>query len=443
MTQHPDIVNWNPEPADGPLRETRPGSTAFRLASLSSPLLKLNDFIYQSEGMTNSYLIKTSEGDVLVCPGLVVEGEIHRQKFAQVSSGPLRYVILTQGHVDNVGGLPAFAGPGVEVIAHRDSPNCQIDDERIKGFRDIRNPRFFPQVLSSLAEADREAMKRGMETAHQRAEATVLIDKEATHRFTLGGVRFEIIAIPGGETLDSLLVWLPDQRIVFTGNCLGPLFPHMPNLHTIRGDKPRPVLPYIGTYDKLLSLGAELLITGHFEPVAGAQLVHDELKRLRDAVQYVHDETVKGMNTGKELYALMREIKLPEALKVGEDYGTVMWAVQAIWYGYAGWFLFKSTTEIYPVPVRDVYAEIADVAGPAALAARARKLLADGRSLDAIHLSEIALAKVPRLAEALQVYLEAHERLLAESSPKNRWFLFWLQGEIDQTRARLAQGAAA
>jgi alkyl sulfatase BDS1-like metallo-beta-lactamase superfamily hydrolase len=234
-----------------------------------------------------------------------------------------------------------------------------------------------------------------------------------------------------------LAVWLPDQRIVFTGNAFGPLFPHMPNLHALRGDRPRAVGPYIETYERVLALAPEMLVTGHFDPIRGATLIREELTRLRDAVQYVHDETVKGMNEGKDPYKLMRDIRLPPNLKVGEDYGTVPWTVQTIWYGYGGWFLYQSTTELYPVPVREVYADLAKIAGPDALAAAAQAKLDEGKPLEAIHFAEIALAGAPAHRAALHTYLAAHERLLAESSPRNRWFLYWLRGEIEATQRKL------
>jgi glyoxylase-like metal-dependent hydrolase (beta-lactamase superfamily II) len=432
-----DRAAANPHSDNGPLYQTRPGSTDLRMASFDDPLVRIADGVYMSEGTTNSYLVTTPEGDVVISTGLVVEGPIHRAKFDRVSTASVRYIVLTQAHLDIVGGFAAFKGPGAEIVAHRNTHACQADDERIKGFRQLRNPRFFPQQMSELSVADREAMSRGMASAHMRAEPTILVDDRLD--FTLGGVRFEIFALPGGETTDSLIVHLPDQGILFTGNALGPLFPHMPNLHTIRGDRPRAALPYIETYEKILALDPALLVTGHFDPIRGRKLVREELTRLRDAVRYVHDETVKGMNEGKDVHALMREIRLPDHLRVGEDYGTVPWAVQAIWHGYAGWFYFKSTTELYPAPARDVYAELGRIAGPYALAMRGREFLLEAKPLDAIHLAEIALAAAPGHRPALELYRDAHKKLLAESAPKNRWFLYWLKGEIDLINEKLEQ----
>jgi len=432
-----DVINWAPAPADGRhLRETRPGSTDLAMASLDEPLFRIADGVYMSKGTTNSYLVTTPEGDVVISTGLVIEGPIHRAKFDKVSTAPVRHIVLTQAHLDIVGGFAAFKGPGSEVIAHHKTHACQEDDERIKGFRQIRNPRFFPQQMSELSAADKEAMAKGMAEAHRKAEPTILVEDRLD--FTLGGVRVSIIAMPGGETIDSLIVHLPDRGILFTGNALGPLFPHMPNLHTIRGDRPRAALPYIETYERILALAPELLVTGHFEPVAGRALIQEELRRLCDAVRYVHDETVKGMNAGKDVYTLMRDICLPDALQVGEDYGTVPWAVQAIWHGYAGWFYFNSTTELYPKPVREVYSELGRLAGPGKLAERAGALLAEGRPLEAIHLAEVALAAEPGHRLSLEIYIAAHRRLLAESPPKNRWFLYWLTGEIEDAERRLA-----
>ena len=88
---------------------------------------------------------------------------------------------------------------------------------------------------------------------------------------TIGGRRIELIATPGGETFDSMVVWLPEERTLFSGNLFGPLFGHVPNLVTIRGDRYRDALSYISSLDVVLELAPERLITGHFDPIEGAR----------------------------------------------------------------------------------------------------------------------------------------------------------------------------
>jgi len=421
-----------------PFVASRPGSLDIRPAA-HERATPIGDFIYMSQGASNAYLVTTPAGDVLINTGLGIEAPIHRRCFEAASKQPIRFVVLTQGHVDHIGGVDLFraAHPGATVIAQENIAACQADDERIKGFRQRRNLRFFPEFLSPLRADGKAAEDGGLGRAQSVARPDVTFRDE--HRFELGGARFELYAAPGGETLDSLLVWLPDHRILFSGNALGPLFPHVPNLYTIRGDRLRFALPYLDVVQKMIDLGPDLLITGHFDPIEGRERIEAELVRLRDAVGYLHDRTVAGMNEGKDVFALMREIRLPAELEVGEDYGTVPWAVRAIYEGYAGWFRFRSTTEIYDVPVDDVYAEIAALAGCDALARAAMEKVGAGRPLDAVHLAEIALAKDPRHRDAWHAYVAAHEHLLAASHARNRWQKYWLEGEIARGRRALGE----
>jgi glyoxylase-like metal-dependent hydrolase (beta-lactamase superfamily II) len=421
-----------------PLTRERPGSMDLRLADHDSAL-RVHPRVWLSPGSTNTYLVTTDDGNVLINTGLGIEAPVHQRCYAAISDAPLRAIVLTQGHLDLVGGVEQLKQPGTVVYAHRNMAACQDDDQRIEGFRNRRNARFFGDMVGPMLAAQRRAAAAGWRPPQARAEPDVLVDRRLA--FELGGVRFELIWVPGGETVDSLLVWLPHERILFSGNTFGPLFPHMPNFHTIRGDRLRFALPYLEACDTVLALRPAVLLTGHFGPVEGEALIRDELTRLREAVRHVHDETVRGMNEGLDPFTLMKRIRLPEHLQVGEDYGTVAWAVRAIWHGYGGWFYFQSTTEIGDTPVREVYGELAALAGPDALAARAAALLQAGTPLKALHLAEVALAGDPAHRAALQVSLEAHLCLLDQAPPRNRWWHCWLRGEIDALRARLEPSA--
>lgn len=97
------------------------------------------------------------------------------------------------------------------------------------------------------------------------------------------------------------------------------------------------VTRFLEDIDVLLSLRPELLITGHDEPIRGEDHIAVELGRIRDAVRYIHDETVKGMNEHRDLWQLMREIKLPPDLATVPGRGPVSWYVRAVWEQYTGW----------------------------------------------------------------------------------------------------------
>ena len=207
-------------------------------------------------------------------------------------------------------------------------------------------------------------------TSQARPEPSVTFGDRL--ELTIGGRRLVLLSVPGGETTDALVIWLPDSRTALTGNLFGALFGHVPNLVTMRGDRYRDALAYVDSFDLVLGLGAERLLTGHFDPIEGADRIAEEIMAMRDATQWVHDRTVDGMNAGTDVHTLMRDVRVPDHLDVGEGYGKTSWNVRAIWETYAGWFHHRSTTELYDVPTTAVAPDLVALAGADALVGAAR-----------------------------------------------------------------------
>jgi alkyl sulfatase BDS1-like metallo-beta-lactamase superfamily hydrolase len=197
-------------------------------------------------------------------------------------------------------------------------------------------------------------------------------------------------------------------------------------------------IPYLASLERVIALEPEILVPSHFEPIRGAGKIREGLVRTRDAVRYLHDATVAGMNEGEDLYTLMREIRLPKELDLPESHGKVSWNVRAIWEGYSGWFHFESTPQLYPVPPSSVYREVVELAGGAdAFAQRAKARVGRGEPVEALHLVEMALAAQPDHRAALEARLAALELLLERSGGENHSELFWLRHRIAATRTRL------
>src|SRR4029453_5606601 len=115
---------------------------------------------------------------------------------------------------------------------------------------------------------------------------------------------------------------------------------------------------------KVLALKPEIVIPGHGQPVIGAEMVTRRLTQYRDAIQYVHDQTVDEMNAEKSVWTLMQEVKLPKELDIGESYGKLSWSVRGIYEGYVGWFDMNPAT-MYETPATAVYPEVVKLAGSA------------------------------------------------------------------------------
>jgi alkyl sulfatase BDS1-like metallo-beta-lactamase superfamily hydrolase len=125
----------------------------------------------------------------------------------------------------------------------------------------------------------------------------------------------------------------------------------------------------------------------------------------------VHDETVKGMNSGKDVFTLMREIKLPASFDLGESFGKVSWSVRGIYDGYAGWFDMNPST-MYELPVSYVYPDLVRLAGgPEPVVRLALEKMEAGKPVETLHLTDVVLAADPNNRAALDARLKALEYL--------------------------------
>lgn len=338
--------------------------------------MPLTDFLFRSGGTTAAYMLITDAGRVIVNTGLGYEAPHHKRVFDAVCAGPTPYILTTQGHVDHVGGVGLFREPNTVYVAQANNQACQHDDERIAALRMRTAGIWFD--LSGRRAKEIAAENPGVPMRQDKPDPDLTFDRRLGLR--VGELDLELIATPGGETIDSCVVWLPQHGICLISNLVGPLFPHFPNLNTLRGDRYRFVEPYLAAIRTVRGLEPSMLVTGRHEPIVGRELIDAALCRLHDAVDYVHRETLAGMNAGKDVATLMREVRLPADLRVGEGYGTVAWGVRTIWEAYMGWFHLRSTTELYPLSATEVLADLVDLVGPEVALERARAQLAARRA---------------------------------------------------------------
>ncbi|MFT3930678.1 MAG: MBL fold metallo-hydrolase [Spongiibacteraceae bacterium] len=388
---------------------------------------KITDTIFMVKDVSNAYLVTTADGDLLINTGFLGNGEKNKALFAPHRTGPLRRIILTQSHADHYGALPEQKEDGTQIIAGHGFTETAEYFDKLETFLARRSGKLWASMTR----------RNGPPPKPPKIKP----DIEITDRlnFTQGGRRFEVVKTPGGETLDSVFVWLPDERTVFTGNLFGPVFRAMPNLVTMRGDRPRLVRAYLKSLEEVRALEPELLITGHGEPIRGAAKIRADLDTMHAAVSYIERETIAGMNAGKDVHTLMREIKLPDDLKIGEFHGQTKWTVRSIWEENAGWFHFAdSTTGLYGVPRSSINADLVELAGGATpLATRARQKVSEGKPLEALHLLDIALAVEPKHTDGLNVKKDALNALLAKSGGSNLSETMWLKAEIAAVEAAL------
>ena len=142
-----------------------------------------------------------------------------------------------------------------------------------------------------------------------------------------------------GETDDHLTIYWRDKGVAFPGDNYYAAFP---NLYAIRGTPNRDVMQWVGSIDLVRSLKPHHLVPSHTEPISGQDKVEEILMMYRDAVQLVHDQTVRFMNKGMHPDDIVNMVSLPKHMidlpYLQPLYGTVPWSVKGVFDTYMGWF---------------------------------------------------------------------------------------------------------
>jgi alkyl sulfatase BDS1-like metallo-beta-lactamase superfamily hydrolase len=379
--------------------------------------------IFQATGFGNTFMVTTKAGNVIIDTSLPMNAARHKALLRAVSTGPIKDIILTHSHGDHTGGVSSWKEPGTHVIGQANEVEFRNYQTRLEGFFVARNAAQY-NATAGIGRPGSANANPGNYAAPPLAD--VLFDKE--YKFRLGDLTFDCLSMPG-ETPDMLNVWIPELKALFIGDNY---YASFPNMYTLRGTLTRPALNYVQSIDKVLALKPEIVLPSHGVPIVGAENVRRVLTQYRDAILYVHDATVRGMNEGKDVFTLMKTVKLPPELEVGEGYGAISWSVRGIYEGYAGWFDGDPAT-MYATAPAEADGELVRIAGGAGpVAARAESLVATDPAL-ALRLTSAALKADPKNPAALAARKHALETLLTASKNSNE--SGWLHAGLNQVEA--------
>ena len=358
--------------------------------------IKITDRIYAATDMSRTFLVITDEGNVVIDTTTKDSAQRHYDALRAISSAPVRYILLTHAHEDHTGGVHLWKEEGTEVIAQRRFPEYMHYRERLAGFFQYRNEAQF------LA-PPRDVKSRGNFAAD--IPTTHLFDAE--YEFELGGLTFQMMHTPG-ETWDHATVWIPELRAAFIGDNY---YSSFPNIAAVRGAPPRFALDYVQSIDTVLELDPDLVLVAHAPELKGREYIRKTLGDYRDAIEYVHDATVRGLNEGKDVFTVMQEVKLPERFAIDESYGAVRWSVRGIFHGYAGWFDGSPATLLSESPDVKTRELVALSGGVDEVVSRALELESEGQLVKSLNLADAALASDPDHPGALSVRISVLKEL--------------------------------
>lgn len=378
---------------------------------------------------SNTIVLDTPAGAVIIDTSRPPASQAHFDLLQKSGVTKAAYVILTHGHGDHTGGVALWKSVGAKVVAQEAFGEFLGYQRMLSGFFARRNGAQFQFAGSGGAAAAPDPRVAAA------AAGVLRIVPDVTFRDKLdldvGGVKLELLHTPG-ETPDHLTVWVPSLKAAMVGDNF---YESFPNMYTLRGTRPRWAMDYITSLETVLKLEPEIVIPSHGPAIIGKDNVKAQLTRMHDAIVYVHDAVVKGMNAGKDVYTLMNEIKLPPELDVGEGYGKISWSVRGIYENYAGWF-GGDPADMFPEGRDSISPELVKLAGgPKAIADEAMKLVGQGKLVEALQMTSVGIEGAPGDKDVLRARVAAFDALVKASTNRNE--LGWLNQGLAEAKKGL------
>lgn len=185
----------------------------------------------------------------------------------KVTNRPVRWVVYSHHHYDHIDGGQPFKDQGATFIAHRNArrrlealqrPSVVLPDEVVDDFRAL----------------------------------------------DLGGVRVELSYVGRNHSDNSLVVRLPQERLLFTVDFIP--------IETVQfRNMPDSYLPdWFESLDRVLAMDWDRMIPGH--PYAGGRLgTKDDVRALKQYMLDLSDAVRQAAEQGKCWDTAMKEVRLP------------------------------------------------------------------------------------------------------------------------------------
>ena len=300
-------------------------------------VIEVTDGVYVAIGfgLANCIMLEGDDGVVIVDAMESVEAAIPvKAAFAKITSKPVKAIIYTHYHPDHTMGATVMAGDDNPDIYSHATTLYYLD--RITNItRETTYRRAMRQFGSLLPEDGLINAGIGLRLEYDESKTLGILRPGKTFSgdrldLEISGLKLVLFHAPG-ETPDQIFIWMPGKGVLLPADNY---YKSFPNLYAIRGTAYRDVKRWVASIDRMRDLRPEYLVPHHTRPLIGAEEIYQVLTNYRDAIQFVHDQTIRWMNKGLTPMEIVEKVKLPPHLArqpyLHEYYGTVAWSVRAI-----------------------------------------------------------------------------------------------------------------
>lgn len=409
-------------------------------------LFEVVEGIYQVRGMdlANTTIIEGDEGIVVIDTLLSMETGAAALALYRKHRGdrPVKAIVYTHSHVDHFGGVRGFitdedvASGGVRVFAPEGFVEHAVSENVYAGTAMARRAGYMYGAALERGPHGQVGTGLGQTVSTGRLTLIAPTDTiaETGHEEVVDGVRMIFQMAPGTEAPSEMHVYLPDLKAL----CAAENATHnLHNLLTLRGAVVRDPRAWSRYLDEALDLfgdEVEVVFASHHWPTWGNERVVEFLSTQRDLYAYLHDQTLRLLNTGLTGPEIAEEITLPPALENAWNargyYGSVSHNVKAIYQRYLGWFDGNPSSLWQHPPVARATRYVTALGGVDAVVAQARSALDAGDLRWAAELANHAVFARPEHPAAREVLADAYEQL-GYGAENGTWRNFFLSGTTE------------
>jgi glyoxylase-like metal-dependent hydrolase (beta-lactamase superfamily II) len=249
--------------------------------SVSFDKLSEHAYAYTAEGDPNTGIVIGDDAVMVIdTQATPVMAQDVIRRIREVTDKPIKYVVLSHYHAVRVLGASGYKPE--HIIASRDTYDLIVE----RGEADMKSEiERFPRLF------------RAVESVPGLTWPTIVFEKHMT--IWLGRLQVEIMQLGRGHTKGDTVVWLPQERILFSGDLVEfDATPYTGDAYL--GDWP-------STLDNIAALKPDKLVPGRGAALMNPAQVQAGLEGTRAFVTAMFESVKRGAAEGKDLRTVYRE----------------------------------------------------------------------------------------------------------------------------------------